>query len=683
MPSVSFICGDSILEAFRRMAHLSIPELENLRVESKPSSILLDHSNGDRIQDRREEAKPRTSEKHRGGSIPDAGRKSQVSEERPKNSRIQRRDNAFITPAAWIQNNRIFRGKPFSLAKYPFLKFIYNFTYSNIEITIKKSAQVGGTEMAMGRVLWYADRYPGGHAIYTLPSIKDVREFSATRLKPAILESPYFKERIKRDHIDNAELKQFGKAFLHFRGTFTEHSTQQIPSDFNIHDDLDWSRPDVVGLYRSRLEASDLHWLWRISIPTLPSIGIDRAFKESNQCHWHVKCERCNHDFKACCSWPDGILFGDKSEDDAFICPKCKRLLTYQNRMEGKWVADERAIKHHYGFHITQLMSTLVSPSSFRDLGGYQWKRQFYNFKLGKEYGAKKGVPVGRDIVLSCENESLSWKETGDHFLIGVDHDEDDWIVVGDPSKIPGKLVINALLRIENDDEKFSETAKIINLYNIDLGVIDAGPAKKPVIALCNSFPSRMFGCFYSENQREITNWKKDQPIVTVNRSDTLEVVMNAFRFREIQLPPLNDECETLIEHAENVAKQTVVKEETGQVSNTYIRTGPDHFIHAFNYLLIAWAKWLEDHKEEAQNRVKASSLRKQKEVLHRLEGTPSAEEGQSEEDSDGEGKGKVKWVHLTSPEGDSGTGQSVKSPGGSTFKGGYETGGRDTPRSS
>lgn len=540
-----------------------------------------------------------------------------------------------------------------------------------------KAAQVGCSEMAINRVLWYADYHPSGHAIYTLPSITDVREFSGTRLKPAILETPYFQRRIQPDCIDNAQLKQFGTAFVHFRGTFTERATTQVPSDFNVHDELDWSRPDVVGLYRSRLEASLLKWTWKISVPTLPGYGIDKSFAESNQGHWFHKCSRCNHWFALCCAWPDAVNISGDPEDDAFVCSKCKRPLG--DRGIGEWVAAKPDVANHAGYHVTQLMSLRTAPSSFRNQGGYKWKKQFYWFKLGQPYGAK-GVTVNRDVILGCENEAVAWKAGGDHYLAGIDQGDDCWIIIGDPHMIPDHLVIRGLIYIEDDDERFSNVADQLKLYNIDIGVIDAGPNKKSALALCRAFPSRVFASFYSDRQREIIIWPEDKPTMTLNRTDTLDLMMDGIRSRLFQIPAFNENCDVLIKHVENISKQRIVDDEKGKITHRYVSSGPDHYAHSLNLLLVAYTRWLMNREEGKNSEIRSSVLKHGNPVLRRLAGVgPAPRKDASEEESDG-AKSGVRWARLTTAEGDAGNRKSPEGAGEGAPPGGYETGGKVAP---
>jgi hypothetical protein len=46
--------------------------------------------------------------------------------------------------------------------------------------------------------------------------------------------------------------------------------------------------------------------------------------------------------------------------------------------------------------------------------------------------------------------------------------------------------------------------------------------------------------------------------------------------------------CQTFAEHLHNTAKRLEEDEETGSKRYTYVKLGPDHFRHAFNYEAMA-----------------------------------------------------------------------------------------------
>ena len=409
-------------------------------------------------------------------------------------------------------------------------------------------------------------------------------------------------------------------------------------------------------------------------MPTLPEYGIDKAFKASDQKHWFVKCKRCNFWFALCCAWPESVRLGKDPSEDAFVCARCKRPL--ENRGEGEWVALKPKIEGHSGYHVSQLMSLRTSPTSFRNLGGYAWKKQFYWFKLGRPFGAK-GASVNRDIVLGCENKGLRWTATGDHLLAGIDQGDESWVVIGDPHAIPDKLVIRGIFKIEDDDERLSKMMDAVRVYNFDFGVIDAEPEKKSALAFCQRFKGRMFACFYSDRQREIAVWPEDKRTVTVNRTDTLDLMMDGWRSRFFQIPPLNDICDVMIKHLENLTKQRITVEETGKQTDRYVRSGPDHLAHAMNYLLIAYARWRMDRQRSDRSQIHSSVLKRDDPVLRRLVGAgPEPREDTSEEESDGEKKTGIRWSSLTTPKVDAGDRQPSARAGKRVPPGGYETGG-------
>jgi len=48
------------------------------------------------------------------------------------------------------------------------------------------------------------------------------------------------------------ELKQIGQSFVYFRGAWSERQAISVDSDFNIHDEVDFSKPDIIEIYQER-----------------------------------------------------------------------------------------------------------------------------------------------------------------------------------------------------------------------------------------------------------------------------------------------------------------------------------------------------------------------------------------------------------------------------------------------
>ena len=184
----------------------------------------------------------------------------------------------------------ILDGRPFSFARHEYLKVPYQDNHPHqVEM---KAAQMGLTSKASLRMI-YGARYGNYRGIlYLFPSRSDVTDFSKGRIDPLIGDNPGTIGKWIRD-TDSANIKRVWNAFLYFRGMKSRVSLKSIPVDFVIFDELDEAPPNAVDLAMERMGHSEIREVLKLSNPTLPDYGIDRAFQETDQRYWMLKCPSC------------------------------------------------------------------------------------------------------------------------------------------------------------------------------------------------------------------------------------------------------------------------------------------------------------------------------------------------------------------------------------------------------
>ena len=77
--------------------------------------------------------------------------------------------------------------------------------------------------------------------------------------------------------------------------------------------------------------------------------------------------------------------------------------------------------------------------------------------------------------------------------------------------------------------------------------------------------------------------------IVQCNRTESLDASHNEILQGKIELPRESEIVKTFAEQLHNVAKKLQEDEETGSKRYVYVKLGPDHFRHAFNYEAMAF----------------------------------------------------------------------------------------------
>jgi len=113
---------------------------------------------------------------------------------------------------------------------------------------------------------------------------------------------------------------------------------------------------------------------------------------------------------------------------------------------------------------------------------------------------------------------------------------------------------------------------------------------------LARSHPRKVFLNFYNEHQKGAYRWSEADWTVSSNRTESLDgsngqILGNPAEWnggKTIVLPKRSDMVEEFALHLHNVAKRLEEDEETGSKRYVYVKLGPDHFRHAFNYEAMA-----------------------------------------------------------------------------------------------
>ncbi len=449
------------------------------------------------------------------------------------------------------------KGRPYEFSQRVYLNDIYDCWTDNM--VIKKAAQVGITSFAMNKALWMAINH-SVTIIFTMPTAADVSTFSQTRMNPSIqtsgLQTPM--------KIDNVGVKQIGGSTLYLRGAWNEKQALSIPSDFNIHDELDRSKPDIREMYEERLSASAIAWKLDMSTPTYPNYGISALYAETDQREWFVVCEHCEK---------EDILSLENIIDGEYRCLKCREVL---DRTKGEWRAT--VDKKPVGFHITQLMAPWISAERLmKKQTGYKFKRDWHNFVLAEEYAGGEGLLKRVDII-SC---LVPAEAVVGNAAVGVDWGDVTYVEVRQADKIVH------LAKIEGDTRTHaSQVAEIIGKFNAN-AVCDFGYGDTKNKELIEKFPGRIWMCVYTDTGKDLyadfeCKHAEEDRMVNIDRTRSLEESMQEMKDQEVGI--FAGECvEEFIQHHLNLTEEKV-EDKHGSIRTVIGHSGEDHFAHANNY---------------------------------------------------------------------------------------------------
>jgi hypothetical protein len=405
-------------------------------------------------------------------------------------------------------------------------------------------------------------------------------------MTPVIQASPH----LSRIVTGGIELKQVGNSFLYLRGAWSERQAISVDSDFNIHDEIDFSKPDIISIYKERMSHSKFKWFLALSTPTIPEFGIDYLFNRSDKKEWFITCQKCKK--KQILKYPDSIK-GDTKEA-RYACIYCLATITDDDRRNGEWIATGESGWGASGYHISQLMAPWISATEIlrkeelariRPTAQLSGIKDFYNFCLGEAYGGEN-QPLNRDILLQCIQNKYDLEIRGRNTIMGVDQGNKLHVVIYTKEKDGSIRLIHTGVY-----ESFEQDLpNLMDTYGVTLCLIDALPNKHSARKFALMYPAKVWLVYYNENQKEFIKWYRDPESkeyrVIVAKMESIDRMADKFINHIVILPRLSQDLDLFIRHLCNWAKDKEEKPD-GRVVWVYKKLGEDHLTMASNYAML------------------------------------------------------------------------------------------------
>lgn len=508
---------------------------------------------------------------------------------------MKEKENQKNSILYWIGENKIKSesGDPIEFENHRFMLDIYS-DRTPIQV-IRKGSQIGASTMEILRAI-HGARFWGINQIYTLPTVDDVAEFVKSKVNRIIKVNACVMKGVSGRDVDSVEQKQIGKSFLFFKGTYTEKEAIMLTSDRNIHDELDKSKPEVIRDYTSRMGFSKIRSQHYFSTPTMPDVGIDRLFGQSDQKHWRFNCPHCN--FEQHMDWEKNV----DRERRIYVCQKCRKEIT------SRWANDHGRWEARFpgepisGYWISQMICPWRSAADLlTEEANAEDQQYFYNFVLGLPYiAADQKVPQSL-FLRNITNEEV---ETSGWNVMGADTGDENHVVIGNAKGIfwIGKI------KDRPNKTRWEYMAELINFYDVRVCVIDAMPWTEEALRLARKFPYRVYVNFYKDDPKmlEVIRWndekEEDNKVfeeeikVLTSRNRIIDDTISSLRRGEIKfsMKPNDATFRMLIDHAQTMYARTVTNQYGQEKREWESTTGADHAWHALIYWHIAFKKRLK-----------------------------------------------------------------------------------------
>lgn len=499
----------------------------------------------------------------------------------------------------WICKNTKIKGRPFSFKHYEFQQAIADDMHPNMSVI--KCSQIGLTEVQIRKYLAMLTRNTALVGIFTLPNEKMFTRIYNGRIKPIVESHEVFNPPSATQPVRKKDQIQIRNSFGYITGC-TEGDATSTSADFLMHDELDLSPQDIIALYQSRLQGSEMKMTQAFSTPTFGGRGIDARYKTSDQHEYLVRCPSCNHynlprftrDFVHIPSFnyevecltelnPDQIA--TLNLEDAYVCcEKCRRPLNLKAPELREWVARHPSRTLSRGYWVRPFSTSRIPlPYIFQQLSNYHTLnniRGFWNTVLGETYDNADSQIQEEDIKACMEGPNVPEIPADASVYLGVDvglfchltlsFDNSE----GRPIFFHFETLPVALL-----DDRIQQLRAV---YPIVQGAADRFPFEPTVDALRITTGNLIMPVQYRGSAMlhpvknelgEITHYSADKTMV-------LDRIQAMVQGRNVTFCGYKDQKDAIITHLQD--NRRVEDPEKPEAGATWEKTvGTDHYFHA------------------------------------------------------------------------------------------------------
>lgn len=506
----------------------------------------------------------------------------------------------------WLISSGESKGEKYSFKERPYMLGIAqdDFWFQ----VILKSAQCGITELMAARAL-HSVAYRKRNILYAFPALSQLRQLVGARIRPAVETNPELFRKVTGAL--NLEQIQLSGNTLYFRGV--QNRRQMISVDVSelYVDELDQAVLEastnnfgnVLYTLEKRLGASKRAKKYYFSTPSFSGMGIhaqyagDDTNPGSDQREWLVTCRFCAKEQEI--TWDDNII--DRNENSSGIaeykpdvrrvCAGCHNEFSAEDVMSGRWVQKKPHLSEIcHGYHISKLMNPNPDLNQMMlDSMNPTKEQEFRCSDLGVPF-EPKGSKITDEILELARNSSkhVLAQMSQEPTMMGADIGRVIHVVIGVPTP---KNEIKVLWA--GEVKNWEELDRTMKRFNVRFGVIDAQPGGLEQKEFAMSHPGRILAAYYPtylEKEKDVFK-DRDEVIIHVNRTLVMSMVIQAFFSNRVLLPVDIKTVKDFYKMMKSPVKAT--QEDTNGNMRTYFPPTrvPDHYFHAFVYLLAAIEK--------------------------------------------------------------------------------------------
>ncbi len=500
--------------------------------------------------------------------------------------------------------NTKLKGESFSFDKYPFQRELVD-DKSRVSVCVKPS-QVGVSEIYQRVALMMLARARFRKGIYAYPDDDMRRKNTQSRVLPMAKHTKAFAPPEDQAWTRSIQLIELDRSFLYMTGS-KEGDATSTDADFVFLDEYDLHDMSIAALFSSRLQNSN----WKIeryfSTPTFTEFGVDRLFRDSDQCLYMIRCDSCNHwqfplfepkfikmpglpsDWESLLELNQDVLdrYSINLHDSYVCCEKCRSRLDLGREDNRAWVPKYPSRQTMRGRKINPFsVSTRPVIDIVTSLFHYKsldFIRGFKNATLGEPEDSSSSrieVSVIKNALKSpaiptIDKEVPTW--------LGCDMGHTCHLVVGqgeDPKKI--RAIILEQVPLGRIKERITE---VKNTYNLVGGMVDRHPESQVAQDIWEMTGGVVVPGEYrgdaEMNLKMVPDDDEKVDYVQINRTQHLDQVPRALRRGELEIEGYGLLHQEVIDQLRNMVR--VEEPEKPAVWNKL--TPNDHFFHSFGFM--------------------------------------------------------------------------------------------------
>lgn len=515
----------------------------------------------------------------------------------------------------WINQNTTIQGLPFNCKKYPFQKAILD--DESKELHCIKPSQIGLTEVQLRKALAFVARNPHRNLIYTMPDENMRKRVYQNRVLPILTQDKVFHElnAAGQKPVRSIEMTEVNSSFMLMFPANEKSATSQ-PADAVFNDEIDLSDPQIIALFNSRLQGSDIKMNHNFSTPTYQGLGIDALYETSDQHEYMFKCPHCgfyqlpsftsrfirikglpaeaNDDLsKFDISWLN--RYNINPLDAYSVCAKCDKKVTYGDEENHAWVAKHPHRTHSRGYKISPfstrnldapyVLSTLIKYIRGDNLKGFK------NTVLGETHeSSDERLPEGllRTLFTTHLDPVYGLEKEIPHF-IGIDMGKVCHVTIASAESVSS--VKTKLFETVKAEELLSRLDGYFAQFNIVLGFVDRLPFMTESNRVRDKTYKKIMPMQYEPTSGGSAVIPKDDEYgnlsyVAANRTMHLDSLANAIRNGWLSFSGYGNQKETIINHLRAMVRTISESKEGSEKVPVWVkRDKNDHYFHSLGYM--------------------------------------------------------------------------------------------------